>query len=184
VLLAVGALGAFLARPAAAQANSDPGFQVGGFAAVSKSRAAETSNAAGGLLARARVTGALGIEGLVEYRHETYAVAGDRVLRVQEFPVQGSVQLFFLYRRPFQPYVLAGASYTYVRWSRVDRDDSGSENRFGFHGGLGVTARLGGKATGFAEVRYTLLDVGAVLDLPGGPKSDYWRAAAGALFSF
>ena len=177
---------AFAAHPAAAQANSDPGFQVGGFVAASKARSADGTSFGGGLLARARVTGALGIEGLLGYRSESYASGGERVLRVQEFPVAGSVQLFFLYTHSFQPYALAGASYTYVRWRRLAPTESGptSENRFSFHGGAGVTARLGGKATAFADLRYTLLDVGAVQDLPGGLKSDYWHAAAGVLFSF
>src|SRR5512143_2123034 len=178
--LAAAGLAAAGARTAAAQASSDPGVGLGGHVAFSKARDAESGFFGGGVQMRARLTGAIGVEALLSYRREEYAVGGERVLRVQEIPLQGSVQLFFFSRTPVQPYVLAGGGYYYVRTAGLGSSTAGggTENRFGFHAGVGVDVRVAPRASVFADVRYTLVDVGAVRDLPGGRKSDFVHAAA------
>jgi opacity protein-like surface antigen len=188
LLAAVPALA--LARGAAAQAYSDTGFGVGAHVSVSKAAGAESGTVTGGVQARARLTGGLGVEALVTYRREEYAAAGVKVLRVEEVPFQGSVQLFLLFRTPVQPYVLAGGGYYYIRATGLGPNPRGrtTENRFAFHAGAGVDVRVAGRASVHADLRYVLLDVGAVQDASerfgSGASSHFWHAVAGASFSF
>jgi len=188
LLAAVGALA--FARGAAAQAYSDPGVGVGAHVSVSKAGGAESDAFTGGVQVRARLTGALGVEALVTYRREEYAAGELKVLRVEEIPFQGSVQLFFLIRTPVQPYVLAGGGYYYIRATGLGPNPRGrtTENRFGFHAGAGVDVRAARRTSVHADLRYVLLDVGAVEDASqrfgSGASSHFWQAVAGATFSF
>lgn len=177
-------------RPAAAQATSDPGFGIGGHAAYTRSRGADSGSLSGGVQARARLTGGIGVEALVSYRRQEYAAAGAAVLRVEEIPVQGSLQLFFLYQTPVQPYVLAGGGYYYVRSRGLGTNPAPrvAESKFGFHAGAGVDVRVGRKVSLYADVRYVLLDVGAVEDLKTlyglSASASYVHATAGLTFYF
>jgi opacity protein-like surface antigen len=188
LLTAVPALA--LARGAAAQAYSDPGFGVGAHVSVSKAAGAESAAVTGGVQVRARLTGGLGVEALVTYRREEYAAAGVKVLRLDEVPFQGSVQLFFRIRTPVQPYVLAGGGYYYIRATGLGPNPRGrtTENRFAFHAGAGVDVRVAGRTSVHADLRYVLLDVGAVDDASerfgSGPSPHFWHAAAGVTLSF
>ena len=183
---ALGTCGLLASCPALGQASSDPGIGAGAHVSVSKARDADSTFFSGGLQIRARLTGALGVEALVSYRRETYSSGGESLLRLQELPVQGSVELFFLDRNPIQPYILAGAGYYYVRTTALGPNTAGghTENRFGFHAGAGVDVRVGKRTSVFADFRYVLLDVDAVKDLPGGLKSSYVNAAAGVMLDF
>jgi outer membrane protein W len=174
------------ACPALAQASSDPGIGAGAHLGFSRARDADSGFFSGGLQVRARLTGGLGIEALVSYRRETYTSGGEAFLRVQEIPLQGSVELFFLARNPIQPYILAGGGYYYVRTTALGSNTAGghTESLFGFHVGAGVDARVAKRASVFADVRYVLLDVEAVKALPGGLKSDYVNAIAGVMLDF
>jgi outer membrane protein W len=173
-----------------AQAYSDPGLGIGGHAAYTKGRDAETGAFSGGVQLRARLTGGLGVEGLVSYRRETYAVAGVDVLRVEEIPVQGSVQLFFFARTPVQPYVLGGGGYYYVRGKPLgpNEDERSSESKFAFHGGFGVDLRASRKVSLHGDVRYVFLDVDSVKELKErfdtDRRADFWHATAGLTFYF
>lgn len=152
----------------------------------SRARDADSGLFSGGVQLRARLTGGLGVEALVSYRRETYSRSGESLLRVREVPVQGSVELFLLARNPVQPYFLAGGGYYYVRTSALGSNTAGghTENRFGFHAGAGVDVRVARRASAFVDLRYVLLDVGAVKDLPGAPRSDYLNATAGVMLDF
>jgi outer membrane protein W len=186
LLYALATSGLLSACPALAQASSDPGIGAGAHLSFSRARDADSGFLSGGLQVRARLTGALGVEALVTYRRETYSRNGESLLRLQEIPLQGTVELFLLARNPVQPYVLLGGGYYYVRTTALGSNTAGghTESRFGFHAGAGVDVRVAKRTSVFADVRYVLLDVGAVKDLPGGLKSDYVNAAAGVMLGF
>jgi outer membrane protein W len=169
----------FAAPRALSQAWSDPGFGLGGHLSLSHASGAVSSAFSGGLQARVRLTGALGVEALVSYRQERYE-SGDTVVRVMEVPVQGSVQLFFFFRTPVQPYLSAGGGYYYVR--STDADGTTRVGKFGFHGGAGLDVHVAHRTSVFGDLRYVLLDIDAVRALD--KRSDFWQAIAGATISF
>lgn len=178
------ALAASLAAtlPAVAQSYSDPGTGLGAEAGYASGRDAESGGAAGGVHARLRLTGGLGLEVSAGYRRDTFAVDGVRVLRVDQIPVEASFLVFFLHRGPVQPYVLAGAGYT---WAKPKGEGPNAathypaENLFALHAGAGVDLRTSFRTSVFLEGRYAFLDVGAVKLLPDQPKADQIRIAAG-----
>jgi outer membrane protein W len=170
---------------AAAQAASDPGLGAGVSASYTNATSADGGSLSGAVQVRARLTGSIAVEGLLTYRRETHSLAGERVLLVEEVPVQISGMLFFLTRGAVQPYVLGGIGYYYVHTkgegARVG-DGSHSENKFGFHGGAGVDVRVATRASLFADVRRVFLDVDAVKAI--GQQSAFWQAGAGVNLYF
>lgn len=152
---------------ASAQANSDPGFGLGVHAAYTKGVDADAPFFTGGLHARFRLTGGIGAELLVTYRREEYSAEGRPVLLLEQIPVQGSVMAFFLFTRPVQPYLLAGAGYYWVRASGRGESliEKATDNLFGFHAGAGVDVRAARHITLQADVRMVFLDVGLLGDL-------------------
>ncbi|HEX5854506.1 MAG TPA: hypothetical protein VFZ57_02710, partial [Thermoanaerobaculia bacterium] len=83
-LLAAALVAAF---PAAAQSYSDPGTGYGGDAGYARGRDAESGGATGGVHARLRLTGGIGLELTAGYRRDTFATDGARVLTVNEVPI-------------------------------------------------------------------------------------------------
>jgi outer membrane protein W len=176
---------------ALSQSNSDPGVGLGAHASYTRAPDAAAGRLSGGIQLRARLTGGLGLEGLASYREEEYEIAGERVLKLAMVPVQGSVQVFFLFSKPIQPYVLAGIGYYYLRASGLgSRSDTGrtTENKFGAHAGAGIDARVARKVTVHADLRYVFIDVDAVraLTAPGPTEmsSNFWHGTAGISYHF
>lgn len=160
-------------RPAAGQGYSDPGLGLGGHLAFSRSTDADSAAVSGGAQARLRLTGGLGLEGLIGFRHEQLGP-----LRVTEIPVQGSVLVFFLTSKSVQPYVLGGGGYYWVRVTGIAPGDGRKiESLFGLHAGAGVDVRVSRRTSVFADGRYVSLQSPSVED--AGRKADYWTAALG-----
>lgn len=168
--------------PAGAQSYSDPGTGYGAEAGYASGRDAESGSATGGLHARLRLTGGIGLEVSAGYRRDTFAVSGLRVLTVDQIPVAGSFLVFFLQSERVQPYVLAGVGYT---WAKAKGDGPNAatyypaENLFALHAGAGVDVRTSFRTSVFLDGRYVFLDVDAVKMLPSQPKADHIRVAAG-----
>jgi opacity protein-like surface antigen len=168
--------------PARAQSYSDPGTGYGAEAGYASGRDAESGSATGGVHARLRITGGIGLEMSAGYRRDTFAVDGARVLTVDQIPVAASFLVFFLHGGRVQPYVLAGAGYT---WAKPKGDGPKAatsypaENLFTLHAGAGVDVRTSFQTSVFLDGRYVFLDVEAVKMLPRQPKADYIRIAAG-----
>jgi len=168
--------------PARAQSYSDPGTGYGAEAGYASGRDAESGSVTGGVHARLRLTGGLGLEVSAGYRRDTFAVDGARVLTVDQIPVEASFLVFFLHSGRVQPYVLAGAGYT---WAKPKGDGPNAatsypaENLFALHAGAGVDVRTSFRTSVFLDGRYVFLDVEAVKMLPLQPKADHIRIAAG-----
>ena len=87
-------------------------------------------------------------------------------------------------------YVLAGGGYYYIRTAPLGPNVSGhtSENRFGFHAGAGLDARVALRTSVHADLRYVILDVGGVQNandvLGTSLRSNFWSGVAGVTFSF
>jgi opacity protein-like surface antigen len=168
--------------PARAQSYSDPGTGYGAEAGYASARNAESGSATGGVHARLRLTGGIGLEMSAGYRRDTFAVDGARVLTVDQIPVEASFLVFFLHSGRVQPYVLAGAGYT---WAKPKGDGPNAatyypaENLFALHAGAGVDVRTSFRTSVFLDGRYVFLDIGAVKMLPNQPKANHIRLAAG-----
>lgn len=182
---------ALAARPASSQSWSDPGAGVGGHAAYTKGRDANDGKLSGGVQVRARLTGGLGVEALASYRREDQVVGTERVLKIEEVPVQISAMLFFFHRTRLQPYLLGGIGYYYVRASGEGSNasfGSRTENKFGFHGGGGLEARLSPRTSLHADVRYVFRDVDSVTALRErydvDRRADFWHATGGLTLYF
>lgn len=182
---------AAFAGPVRAQSWSDPGTGIGVQAGPTMGVSAEGRAFSGGLHLRARLTGGVGIEGLLSYRRETYAADGASVLFVEEIPVQVSALLYPFFRSRFQPYLLGGIGYYWVRTSGEGANaDVGrhTENKFAFHAGAGADLRLAARVTVHADARYVFLDVDAVKALQGrygaDGRAEFWQGAAGFTYSF
>lgn len=170
------------AVPAAAQSYSDPGTGYGLSAGYARGRDAESGGATGGVHARLRLTGGIGLEVSAGYRHDSFATDGARVLTVDEIPVEGSLLVFFPHDGRVQPYLLAGIGYTWAKPKGAGPNAGTSypaENLFALHGGVGVDVRTSFRTSVFLDGRYVFVDVGAVNALPNQPKSDTLRFAAG-----
>jgi opacity protein-like surface antigen len=168
--------------PARAQSYSDPGTGYGAQAGYAGGRNAESGGATGGVHARLRLTGGIGLELSAGYRRDTFAVDGARVLNVDQIPVEASFLVFFLHGGRVQPYALAGAGYTWAKPRGVGPNAATSypaENLFALHAGAGVDVRTSFRTSVFLDGRYVFLDVDAVKMLPRQPKADYTRIAAG-----
>jgi outer membrane protein W len=168
--------------PVRAQSYSDPGTGYGAEVGYGSGRDAESGSATGGVHARLRLTGGIGLEMSAGYRRDTFAVDGTRVLAVDEIPVEASFLVFFLHSGRVQPYVLAGAGYT---WAKPKGEGSNAathypaENLFALHAGAGVDVRTSFRTSVFLDGRYAFLDVDAVKKQPNQPKADHIRIAAG-----
>ncbi len=168
--------------PARAQSFSDPGTGYGADAGYAKGRNAESGSATGGVHARLRITGGLGLEVSAGYRRDTFTEGGVRVLTVDELPVAASFLVFFLHSGRVQPYALAGLGYTWAKPKGVGPNADTSypaENLFALHAGAGVDVRTSFRTSVFLDGRYVFLDVAAIKLLPNQPKADYIRLAAG-----
>jgi opacity protein-like surface antigen len=168
--------------PARAQSYSDPGTGYGAEAGYGSGRDAEAGSATGGVHARLRLTGGIGLEMSAGYRRDTFAVDGERVLTVNQIPVEASFLVFFLHSGRVQPYVLAGVGYT---WAKPKGDGPNAatyypaENLFALHAGAGADVRTSFRTSVFLDGRYVFLDVDAVKMLPNQPKANHIRIAAG-----
>jgi len=175
------------ALPAAAQSYSDPGTGYGADAGYSRGRDADSGGATGGVHARVRLTGGIGLELSAGYRRDTFATDGARVLTVDEAPLTVSLLTFLLTNGGVQPYLLAGIGYTWAK-PRGEGTNAGTaypaENLFALHAGAGVDVRTSFKTSVFLDGRYVFLDVNAVKALPNQPKADYLRFAAGFNVTF
>ena len=171
-----------VALPAGAQSYSDPGTGYGAEAVYASGRDAESGGATGGIHARLRLTGGIGLEVSAGYRRDTFAVAGLRVLTVDQIPVAASFLVFFLQRGRIQPYALAGVGYT---WAKPMGEGPNAathypaEDLFALHAGAGVDVRTSFRTSVFLDGRYVFLDVEAVKLLPLQPKADHIRIATG-----
>ncbi len=170
------------ALPAGAQSYSDPGTGYGAAAGYARGRDAEAGSAIGGVHARLRLTGGIGLEMSAGYRRDTFAADGARILKVDEIPVTASFLVFFLHGGRVQPYALAGAGYTWAKPKGEGPNAATSypaENLFTLHAGAGVDVRTTFRTSVFLDGRYVFLDIGAVKLLPAQPKADHIRIAAG-----
>jgi outer membrane protein W len=168
--------------PAGAQSYSDPGTGCGAEAGWASGRDAESGSATGGVHARLRLTGGVGLELSAGYRRDTFAVDGTRVLSVDQIPVEASFLVFLFHSGRVQPYVLAGAGYTWAKPKGVGPNADTyypAENLFALHAGAGVDVRTSFRTSVFLDGRYVFLDVDAVKTLPDQPKADHIRVAAG-----
>lgn len=147
-------------RQALAQGYSDPGTGLGAHVGWTRGREASAAGLAAGVQGRLRLTGGLGVEGLIQYRTDVFDDEGERRLRVTQLPVSASVLLFFLYSHPVQPYLLGGGTYVLVSSKGLGTNDGfgRTEHKFGLHGGLGVDVRAGERFLVHADARYVELD--------------------------
>jgi outer membrane protein W len=175
------------ALPAAAQSYSDPGTGYGADAGYARGHDTESGGATGGVHARLRLTGGIGLELSAGYRRATFANDGARVLTVDEVPLAVSLLTYFLTSGRVQPYLLAGIGYTWAK-PRGEGTNAGTpyraENLFALHAGAGVDVRTSFRTSVFLDGRYVFLDVDAVKALPSQPKADYLRIAAGFNVTF
>ena len=159
-----------------------PGLGYGADAGYTRSRDAESGGATGGVHARLRLTGGIGLELSAGYRRDSFAEGGARVLVVDEVPLAVSFLGFFLPNGRVQPYLLAGIGYTWAK-PRGEGTNAGTpypaENLFALHAGAGVDVRTSFRTSVFLDGRYVFLDVNAVKALPTQPKADHLRVAAG-----
>ena len=170
------------ALPAAAQSYSDPGTGYGLSAGYARGRDSESGGATGGVHARLRLTGGIGLEVSAGYRRDTFATDGVRVLTVDEIPVAAALLLFFPHDGRVQPYLLAGIGYTWAKPKGTGPNADATypaENLFALYGGAGVDVRTSFRTSVFLDGRFVFLDVGAARSLPNQPKSDYLRLSAG-----
>lgn len=168
--------------PARAQSYSDPGTGYGADVGWAGARDAESGGATGGVHARLRFTGGVGLELAAGYRSDTFAVDGVRVLTVDQVPITASFLVFLLHSGRVQPYVLGGAGYTWARPKGEGPNADTSyphENLFTLHAGAGMDVRTSFRTSVFLDGRYVFLVVDAVDTLHGQPKADYIRIAAG-----
>jgi opacity protein-like surface antigen len=175
------------ALPAAAQSYSDPGTGYGADAGYASGRDAESGGATGGIHARLRLTGGIGLELSAGYRRDVFATDGARVLTVDEVPIAVSLLTFFLTNGRVQPYLLAGIGYTWAkpRGEGTNADTPyPAENLFSLHAGAGVDVRTSFRTSTFLDGRYVFLDVDAVKALVNQPKANYLRIAAGFNVAF
>src|SRR5664279_712923 len=124
----------------------------------------------------------VGLELSAGYRRDTFAVDGTRVLSVDQIPVEASFLVFLFHSGRVQPYVLAGAGYTWAKPKGVGPNADTTypaENLFALHAGAGVDFRTSFRTSVFLDGRYVFLDVDAVKMLPSQPKADHIRVAAG-----
>ena len=168
--------------PARAQSFSDPGTGYGVEAGWARARDAESGSTTGGVHARLRLTGGLGLDVSAGYRRDTFAEGGVPVLTIDELPVAASFLVFFLHGGRVQPYALAGLGYTWAKPKGIGPNADTSyraENLFTLHAGAGVDVRTSFRTSLFLETRYVFLDVAAVKSLSNQPKADYIRVAMG-----
>ena len=181
--LLLGFLG-LLAPPARAQAFSDPGAGFGLQGGASKGQDADAVPV-GRLHARYRLTGMVGVELAAGYRAEEVRQQGVPYLRLTEIHLAGSFLLFFLFDHPFQPYLLAGGGYYYVKERGLgsNQDYGNTEHLFGFHAGAGVDVRVSRGVSLFLDGRYTFLGVASI---PPGyvGKADFAAATVGVNLYF
>jgi outer membrane protein W len=169
-----------MALPASAQSYSDPGPGGGAHASGTKGIDAVSAGFSGGVQARFRLTGGLGLELLATYRTENQEAAGVRVLRLREIPIQASLLFFFLSSRRVQPYVLAGGGYYRVAATTyLPNADTTHENDFGLHAGAGVDVRTGLRTSVFADARYVFLEVDAVKTQFPDSSANFVQVSAG-----
>lgn len=151
-----------------AQSNSDPGVGVGAHGALTQGREGGGQRPTGGLQARARLTGAIGLEGLISFRTDEVKDGGEPLLSLKMMPLQVSGQVFFLPSKPVQPYVALGGGFYVVRTTGLSRntaDGTKTQTLVGAHAGVGLDVRVGRRLSAFAEVRYALVEVDAVARL-------------------
>ena len=168
--------------PASAQSFSDPGTGYGVEAGFARARDAESGSATGGVHARLRLTGGLGLDVSAGYRRDTFAEGGVSVLTIDELPVAASFLLFFLQGGRVQPYALAGLGYTWAKPKGVGPNADSSypaESLFTLHAGAGVDIRTSFRTSLFLDARYVFLDVAAVKALSNTPKADFVRVSMG-----
>src|ERR1700687_1623846 len=95
-LLLLALAGMLPGSTAVAQSYSDPGLGVGAHFSGSKGIDASSAGFSGGVQARLRLTGGLGLELLATFRSEKIQTEGTPVLQIREVPVQASILLFIL----------------------------------------------------------------------------------------
>ena len=171
--------------PAAARAQ----VSLGGHASYTKADGAD-GTWAGGAQLRLRLPGPLGVEGLIDYRRTTYSAGGADVLRIEQYPVQASLMLFFL-PGPVQPYILGGAGWYYTRSTFLGPQaalGSDTQHTYGGHAGGGIEIGAGPKASLYVDVRYVFLGVDSIDTIRdrynNNPKADFWHGTAGVNFKF
>ncbi len=170
------------APPACGQSYSDPGTGYGAELGYARGNGAESGGATGGVHTRLRLTGGLDLEISAGYRRDAFEDGGARVLTVDQIPLAVSFLVFALHDGRVQPYVLAGAGYTWAKPRGVGTNAATSyktENLFALHAGAGVEARTSFRTSVFLDARYVFLDIDAVRALPAQPKADHVRVAAG-----
>lgn len=180
LFLAFGA--ALAARPAAAQSYSDPGVGVGVHASGTKGIDAAAAGFSGGVQARFRLTGGLGLELLATYRSERQETAGVPILRLEEIPIQASLVFFLFSSRSVQPYLVAGGGYYHVIVTGLGPNEAAGtthENNFGLHAGAGVDVRTGLTTSVFADARYVFLEVDSLKTLAPGNSANFVQVSAG-----
>lgn len=191
LLRASAALLLALSATLGAQSNSDPGVGIGAHGAATRGREGGGQNLTGGIQARARLTGGIGLEALISFRQDEIRDAGAPLLSLKVMPLQVSGQVFFLSSQPVQPYLSLGGGLYIVRTSGLgtnEAEGTKTQTLVGAHAGVGVDVRVARRVSAFAEARYALVEVDAVSrlkDLTGrtySPNYVAWSAGLNVLF--
>jgi hypothetical protein len=133
--------------------------------------------------------GRVGLEVAIDRRSETLEAFNQKIV---ETPIQTSL-LLRMARGKISPFLLAGPGWYRRRVEAIDGPDvSVSTTEFGWHGGVGLEARLGRRVGIHGDYRYTFLDfnsddddeigggiVGKVLP---GHKGSMWTLGASFYF--
>lgn len=175
----------------AAEAADSFRFGLGLHGGYSKGRDAAEGVFSGGVQARLRLLGFLGVEALASYRKDDFDAAGQRVLQLEYVPVQVSAQLYLISSGAFQLYLGAGGGYYYIRSTPFLNGVEGTrttESQVGAHGGAGIDLMITKKTALTGDVRYIYLGVDS-LDAANDryrqdSKADYWTANMGLTFFF
>jgi opacity protein-like surface antigen len=110
---------------------------------------------------RARVSPRTALEVSLERRTQSGLTE-----RVRDYPLQGSLLLYFLHST-FSPYLLGGAGwYTHVVDTLAAGEVTASESsrKMGYHVGFGAEVKLGSHAGVHADYRYTMVHFGGTDD--------------------
>ena len=145
----------------------------------------------GGAQFRLKFIPLFGFELLAGYRRENVEAQGNRVLEIEQIPVQASVLFYPLTLGPLRLYALGGGGAYFTRSSGVNANASYGKvtsTDFGAHLGAGTDILLGGSIYLSGDVRYIWLNVDSLKDVEQAfnekRSADYWVATAMINFKF
>ncbi|MGA2091671.1 MAG: porin family protein [Endomicrobiales bacterium] len=151
-------LGMVLMIPFLLYADDDSGIgskflSIGPRATYSMPIDADSGQWYGGAQVRLHVTPALGLEGSVDYRSNTFG----NVITLKTYPVQATLLAYLMPGANWSPFLLGGCGWYYTE---VDGPHgfSSTDNRTGLHAGAGVEFMLNESLSLDATYRYIWLE--------------------------